>query len=191
MTRPATEPAAELAAEPGTESYGEPVTVGLIWAEAAGGVIGREGTLPWHLPEDLAHFRETTRGATVLMGRRTWESLPARFRPLPGRRNVVLTRDPGWAQAGAQLAASVPAALAECAGRVWVIGGAQAYRAAMPYASRVVCTELEQAFTGDVYAPGLDASWSCLGSDPAKGWHTSRTGLRYRITSWERPATPG
>lgn len=68
--------------------------IGLVWAQSANGVIGRDGTLPWHLPEDLKHFRALTTGATVLMGRRTWESLPPRFRPLPGRRNVVLSRTP-------------------------------------------------------------------------------------------------
>ncbi|WP_353809526.1 dihydrofolate reductase [Agromyces sp. SYSU T00194] len=86
--------------------------IGLIWAEARGGVIGRDGVMPWHLPEDLAHFRDVTRGAPVIMGRRTWESLPPRFRPLPGRRNIVVSRDPAAAFDGAEHAASVPAALA-------------------------------------------------------------------------------
>ena len=77
--------------------------IGLIWAQAANGVIGRGGALPWHLPEDLAHFRDTTRGSTVVMGRRTWDSLPDRFRPLPGRRNVVLTRHDTWTADGAEV----------------------------------------------------------------------------------------
>jgi dihydrofolate reductase len=168
------------------ESVTEPTTVALIWAEAAGGVIGRDGALPWHLPEDLAHFRDTTRGGSVLMGRRTWESLPPRFRPLPGRRNLVLTRDPGWSAGGAEVVGSMAAALAASAGSVWVIGGAQVYLSALPYATRVERTQLEQSVPGDVFAPELDAGWSCVRSDPEVGWHTSRTGLCYRITRWER-----
>ncbi|HEX2809185.1 MAG TPA: dihydrofolate reductase [Kineosporiaceae bacterium] len=184
MTEASTEPATR----PETAPITVPPTVALIWAEAAGGVIGREGSLPWHLPEDLAHFRDTTRGATVLMGRRTWESLPPRFRPLPGRRNVVLTRDPGWSATGAEVAGSIPAALAASADPVWVIGGEQVYRAALRYASRVVRTQVDRTVSGDAYAPALDGGWRCVPSDPEDGWHTSRTGLRYRITNWERPA---
>jgi dihydrofolate reductase len=188
VTQPLTEPVTELVTELVTEPGGRPAAVALIWAEAAGGVIGRDGALPWHLPEDLAHFRGTTRGATVLMGRRTWESLPARFRPLPGRRNLVLTRDPCWSDAGAQAVGSLPAALAASSGPVWVIGGAQAYRAAIRYATRAVRTEVELTVTGDVYAPDLDADWRRVPADPDPGWLTSRTGLRYRITYWERPS---
>ena len=180
MTWPDGDPAVPTQAATG------PPAVALIWAEAAGGVIGRDGALPWHLPEDLAHFRDTTRGGTVLMGRRTWESLPPRFRPLPGRRNLVLTRDPGWSAAGAEAVGSMATALAACAGPVWVIGGAQVYLAALPYATRVERTQLEQAVPGDVYAPDLDGGWNCVRSDPEAGWHTSRTGLRYQFTRWVR-----
>ena len=91
---------------------GHPGSLGLIWAQARGGVIGAGGTMPWHLPEDLAHFRAATMGAPVIMGRRTWESFPDRFRPLPGRRNIVVTRDPEWADAGAEAAGSLDEALA-------------------------------------------------------------------------------
>src|SRR4051794_41456904 len=97
-------------------------TVAMVWAQAHGGVIGAEGGLPWHLPEDLALFRRLTMGSPVVMGRRTWESLPERFRPLPGRANVVLTSDPGWSAAGAHRAASVEEVLAE-RDSFWVIGG--------------------------------------------------------------------
>ena len=82
-------------------------TVSLVWAQARGGVIGAGGLLPWHLPEDLALFRELTTGSTVVMGRRTWESLPPRFRPLPGRTKVVMTTDPGWSADGAGASSSV------------------------------------------------------------------------------------
>jgi dihydrofolate reductase len=88
------------------------VTVSLIWAEARGGVIGDGGGIPWHVPEDMAHFRELTAGSTVVMGRKTWDSLPERFRPLPGRRNVVVTRQHDWAAQGAEPADSVESALA-------------------------------------------------------------------------------
>ena len=98
-------------------------------------MIGANGALPWHLPEDLKLFRERTTGSTVVMGRRTWESLPERFRPLPGRTNVVLTSDPGWSAEGARRAGSVDDVLAE-PGAVWVIGGGAVYAAFLPHADR-------------------------------------------------------
>ncbi|MBQ0961214.1 dihydrofolate reductase [Ideonella sp. 4Y11] len=116
----------------------------LIAALARGRAIGRANQLPWHLPEDLAHFRRSTQGAPVLMGRRTWESLPERFRPLPGRRNLVLSRQAGLACPGAEVVGSVPEALARCAGvpRVFVIGGAELYVQALPLADELLLTEL-------------------------------------------------
>ena len=78
--------------------------LGLVWAQARGGVIGKDGGMPWHVPEDLAHFKAVTSGHPVIMGRRTWESFPARFRPLPGRRNIVVTASPSWAEPGAERA---------------------------------------------------------------------------------------
>jgi len=89
----------------------------LILARAANGVIGRDNRMPWHLPEDLAHFKRTTLGCPVVMGRKTWDSLPPRFRPLPGRANIVLSRDTAWQADGAQRAASLDEALALCAGQ--------------------------------------------------------------------------
>ena len=85
--------------------------VGLIWAEARGGVIGAEGGMPWHVPEDLAHFKAVTLGAPVIMGRKTWDSLPERFRPLSGRENVVITRQQDWTADGARRAATVSEAV--------------------------------------------------------------------------------
>jgi dihydrofolate reductase len=161
--------------------------LGLIWAEAADGVIGRDGAIPWHVPEDAAHFRAVTTGATVVMGRRTWDSLPARFRPLPGRRNVVLTRRPGWSAEGAEPAADLAEALARAGdGDVWVIGGAEVYAAALPLADRVERTEVDLTVAGDTRAPRLGAQWRCVRRDPADGWHTSRTGVRYRIERYHR-----
>jgi dihydrofolate reductase len=151
--------------------------IGLIWAQAANGVIGRDNAIPWRIPEDLAHFRAVTSGSTVVMGRRTWESLPARFRPLPGRRNVVLTRDRSWAAPGAEVAHDLPSALV---GDAWVMGGADVYAAALPLADVVELTELREDFAGDVHAPTLDGSWTVAAEDPAQGWHESSSGLHYR-----------
>src|SRR6185369_1658727 len=134
---------------PGHQGAGGGV-IGLIWAQSANGVIGRDGELPWHLPEDLRHFRTVTAGAAVLMGRRTWESLPPRFRPLPGRRNLVLSSTP---QEGVETFPDLASALGVVAGDLWVIGGAAVYRAALPFADRIVVTELRESFEGDTHAP--------------------------------------
>ena len=138
-----------------------PARLHLIYARAANGVIGCNGALPWHLPEDLAHFKRTTLGCPVLMGRKTWDSLPLRFRPLPGRVNIVVTRDADWAAVGAQVAHSLEAARDLCppGSDAWVIGGAQIYAQALPLASSVVVTEIAQDFEGDAFAPDLGADW--------------------------------
>jgi dihydrofolate reductase len=166
------------------------VTVSCIWAQAHDRVIGTEGRLPWHLPEDLRLFKERTAGSTVVMGRRTWESLPARNRPLPGRRNVVLSRDPAWSADGAQRAGSVADALA-AAGDCWVIGGAAVYAAFLPHARRVVVTDVDLAVDGDVRAPALDVGWRPVARIPDDGWATSATGLRHRVTEYERVSAAG
>jgi dihydrofolate reductase len=153
------------------------VTVTLIWAQATNGVIGRDGGLPWHLPEDLAEFKRRTTGQTVVMGRRTWESLPAKFRPLPGRRNVVLTRDRSWSADGAQVVHDLASALT---GDVFVIGGAAVYREALPYADRVLRTEIDLAVDGDAFAPHLGAQWAV---SAAGDWQLSSTGLRFRVVT--------
>ena len=130
----------------------------LVAAVAHGGVIGREGTIPWRIPEDMARFRELTTGHTVVMGRRTWDSLPDRFRPLPGRRNVVLTRNPAWRADGADVAESLEAALAllEQESRVYVIGGAELYAAALPLADELLLTEIALDVAGDTFFPTYD-----------------------------------
>jgi dihydrofolate reductase len=150
--------------------------IGLVWAQSANGVIGRDGELPWHLPEDLKHFRAVTSGAAVLMGRRTWESLPPRFRPLPGRRNLVLSATP---QEGAETFADLSSALAAVDGDLWVIGGAAVYRAALPVADRIVVTELRESFEGDTYAPEVGRPAGSVGE-----WLESSTGLHYRFLTW-------
>jgi dihydrofolate reductase len=132
----------------------------LIAAVARNGVIGRDDALPWRLPEDLQHLRRVTMGFPVIMGRKTWDSLPERFRPLPGRRNIVVTRDPAWRAAGAEAVASLDAALA-LAGDVaqaFVIGGGELYRAALDHTDELVLTEIERDFDGDARFPDFDRS---------------------------------
>ena len=157
--------------------------VGLIWAQSTSGVIGRDGGIPWRLPEDQARFKELTMGHTVVMGRLTWESLPAKVRPLPGRRNVVLTRRADYAAEGADVIADLDDALTDES--TWVIGGAEVYAAALPVATRCVVTEVEIDLprrNGDAVAPVLDEGW--VGA--AGEWQTSRSGLRYRFYSYQR-----
>ena len=165
------------------------MTVGLVWAQARGGVIGADGGLPWHLPEDLARFKALTTGATVVMGRRTWESLPASVRPLPGRRNVVLSRRAGWTAPGADVVDSLAAALDGRPGDVWVIGGGAVYAAALPRAERAVVTEVDLTVAGDTWAPVLGEGWTVLGTEPAgpgRRWLRSRTGTAYRVLTYAR-----
>ena len=154
----------------------------LIWAQANGGVIGRDNDIPWQLPEDMAHFKELTLGSTVVMGRLTWESLPERFRPLPGRRNVVVTRQADYLADGADVVTSLTDAPLEDA---WVIGGAQIYAQALPLAGRCEVTEVEvdlRREDDDALAPALDASWCGTAGD----WLTSSSGLRYRFLAYVR-----
>lgn len=185
--------------------------VGLVWAEAHGGVIGAAGGMPWHVPEDLAHFKAVTLGAPVVMGRKTWDSLPERFRPLPGRANLVVTRQSDWNSDGAQRAGSLDEALALAAesqtasaasaaavgtdaaagpgaadGQVWVIGGGELFREAIGRADRLEVTELDVDVEGDAFAPPIDAGWTRSAVDPDTGWHTSRAGIRYRFVTYTR-----
>ncbi|GAB2849074.1 dihydrofolate reductase [Lentzea nigeriaca] len=150
--------------------------IGLIWAQSLNGVIGRDNAIPWHIPEDMKHFREITAGAAVLMGRLTWESLPPRFRPLPGRRNLVLSRTP---QEGAETFDSLEKALADVTGDLWVMGGSAVYAATLPFADRVEVTEVLETFEGDTYAPKIDREPVRVGD-----WQESSSGLHYRFVSY-------
>jgi len=162
--------------------------IGLIWAQAHGGVIGAQGGMPWHVPEDLAHFKKTTLDAPVVMGRRTWQSFPDRFRPLPGRRNIVVTSHDDLGE-GAEAVRSLDDALRLAAGDdpewIWVIGGGQLYRAAIARADRLEVTELDLDVAGDTLAPET-AGWRVVDARPPDGWTTSRTGIRYRFVRMER-----
>ena len=163
----------------------------MVWARSRDGVIGADGALPWHLPEDLRLFRALTLGSTVVMGRRTWESLPPRFRPLPGRRNVVLSTTLDPAEADVEVARSVDEVLAR-GNELWVIGGGAVYRAFLPHAAEVVVTEVDARPPGDTRAPELGPEWLPGERLPATGWAESSGGLRFRVSLWRRPgAVPG
>ena len=154
----------------------------LIYARAANGVIGKDNTLPWHLPEDMAHFKQLTQGCHVIMGRKTWDSLPPRFRPLPGRTNIVVTHQDDWQAEGAQRASSLDDARARCDAvqTVWVIGGAQLYAQALPLADCVEVTEIDKDFDGDAYAPVLGPEWA----ESARSQHVSTNGLPFRFVTY-------
>jgi dihydrofolate reductase len=157
--------------------------IAIVVAHAANGVIGREGELPWRLPSDLRHFRELTTGHAVVMGRTTWESLPPSFRPLPERRNIVLSRRPGYVADGAEVFDSLDSALAACDGDCFVIGGDATYRQALPLASRVYATHVDADVEGDAYfSPLLQSDWRCVeSSDPI-----AENGYTFTFRTFER-----
>ncbi|NCN71771.1 MAG: dihydrofolate reductase [Rhodoferax sp.] len=156
----------------------------LIFARAANGVIGRHNTLPWHLPEDMAHFKRTTLGCPVIMGRKTWDSLPPKFRPLPGRLNIVVTRQPDWQAEGAQVAHSITQACTLCPpeSTAWVIGGAEVYAQALPLATLAVVTEIDAVFEGDAFAPAFGSEWF----EVARENQRSSTGLHFSFVTYHQ-----
>lgn len=171
------------------------MTLGLIWAQTRNGVIGSGGAMPWHLPEDARHFRRLTTGSTVVMGRKTWESLPPRFRPLPDRRNLVVTRQTDWTAAGAEVFGSFEDALGAAEGSTWVIGGGELYRATIGSADVLEVTEIDLEVAGDTRAPDIDSSrWHAQHLDrpqardrgPEGDWAVSAGGLRYRFVRYVR-----
>lgn len=160
----------------------------MIWAQDRDRGIGRDGSLPWDLPEDMAHFRDTTRGFPVIMGRVQWESLPERFRPLPGRENIVLSRDGAYDAPGAQVVSTLDDALQVVEGRdAWIIGGGQVYELAMPHADVLVVTTIDVGSGADTFAPTIDpARWRQAERAPEAGWTTAANGLRFAISRYER-----
>jgi len=154
----------------------------LIFARAANGVIGYKNTLPWQLPEDMAHFKRSTLGCPVIMGRKTWDSLPSKFRPLPGRLNIVVTRQPDWQAPGALTAHSLTEACALCPAdsEAWVIGGADIYAQALPLASSAVVTEIDAPFEGDAYAPQFGPEWVETAREPQQ----SSSGLKFSFVRY-------
>jgi dihydrofolate reductase len=157
--------------------------VTLVVARARDGAIGRGNTLPWHLPEDLKHFKATTLGHPIVMGRRTFESIG---RPLPGRRTIVVTTAPDWQHPGCERAGSLDEAIGLCAGatEVFVVGGARLFEAALPRADRLVVTEIDlEVPDADTFFPPVDTGrWRCTDRRDAVG----ASGLAYAILTWER-----
>ena len=160
------------------------MTVSLLAAVARTGVIGRDGGLPWRLPEDMAHFRDVTIGHPVVMGRTTWDSLPERFRPLPGRQNVVVTRNPAWSAEGAERASSLDEALALAGGaeRVSIIGGGEIFGAALPYADELLLTEIELDVDGDTFFPPSEGF-----VETAREERVGEDGTRFAFVTYRRP----
>ncbi len=164
--------------------------INLIWAQAKDRVIGKNGKMPWHLPEDLAHFKRTTLGHPVIMGRKTWDSLPLRFRPLPGRMNVVISSDAptreNLSKIGTSPAQNLREALLICeqmgSNEVWVIGGAQIYAQALPLAHKLVVTEIDGVFEGDAFAPPIDTRWREAGREQM----TAASGLKLDFVTYLR-----
>ncbi|MEV4637047.1 dihydrofolate reductase [Actinoplanes sp. NPDC049548] len=154
----------------------------MIWAEARGGVIGADGGIPWRVPGEQKIFKDRTMGATVVMGRATWDSLPDRVRPLPGRRNVVLTRRPGWSATGATAVSSADELL-EKYDDFWVMGGESVYTALLPHAGHIVRTRIDLEVVGDTFAPALGPQWQVAA---AGDWQTADNGVRFVVEDLER-----
>ncbi len=157
--------------------------IAIVVAHASNRVIGRDGELPWRLPSDLRRFRELTVGHTVVMGRRTWESLPDAYRPLPRRRNLVLSGDPSFRAGGAEVLPSLEAALAACDGDCFVIGGEAAYREALPRCDRLYATEIDADVEGDAFFPDIEpGDWRCV----EEGAPLLESGYGLRFRTYER-----
>ena len=163
--------------------------IGLIWAQARNRVIGKNGVMPWHLPEDLAHFKRVTLNHPVVMGRKTWDSIPPKFRPLPGRTNIVVTRQADWHEKGAQCSSSLREALQQCenSNQVWVIGGAQIYAQALPLADELVVTEISADFDGDAFAPAIGPEWHEI----ARERIAAANGQPLAFVTWRRSGRTG
>ena len=152
----------------------------LVVAIADNGVIGKDGGIPWHISEDLKRFKALTLNHTIVMGRKTWDSLPRK--PLPGRVNVVVTRQKGWSAEGAITASSLGQATAGTSGTVMVIGGAEIYERALPLASRIELTEVHKPFDGDARFDLNRAGWK----ETAREDHVTPDGLRYSYVTLTR-----
>lgn len=140
----------------------------LIAAVARNGVIGHDGAIPWHLPQEFAHFKKSTMGHTLVMGRATYDSIG---RALPGRTTIVLTRDPDWSADGVTTAATLTEALERAAGEVYVAGGASVYAEAMAYADRQLISEIPLEPEGDTFYPAIDeTAWRVADREPHEGF---------------------
>ena len=169
--------------------------IGLVWAQTTSGVIGRDGDMPWHLPEDLKHFNKVTSGHPVIMGRKTWLSFPDQYRPLPNRTNIVITRQENWSGTpeaeGAVVVKSLDDALLESqfapgCEAIWILGGGEIFRQSVDLANIAVVTTIDLEADGDTHAPQLGPDWEAEDSVPREGWLTAANGTRYRFTKWNR-----
>lgn len=174
--------------------------VPMIWAQTSGGVIGDDGGMPWHLPEDFQHLKTMTAGCPIIMGRRTWESLPSSVRPLPGRRNMVITGDASRAAEIQAAGGETASCLAEAYRRVleaghepdrpvWIFGGNSVYTEAISsgLTDAAVITVIDLDVDGDTHAPELDpGEWELWTHEPPEGWLTAANGLRYRFETRRR-----
>jgi dihydrofolate reductase len=157
----------------------------IVVAHSRNRVIGHRGALPWHLPSDLRRFKQLTVGRTVVMGRKTFESLPDAYRPLPERRNLVLSADPAYEAPGAEVYPSLDAALTACEHDCVVIGGETLYAQALPLAERVHVTHVEAEPAGDAFFPELpDAAWRCV----ERSQPTVENDLAFAFHTYERAA---
>ena len=175
----------------------------VIAAVARNGVIGKDNQLLWHIPEDMAHFKTLTAGQSVLMGRKTWESLPPRFRPLPGRRNIVISRQVDYAAPGAEVAGSLENALnlastaindasAPATAAIFIIGGAEIYAQAIALADRLDITEVDLAPEGDTWFPEISTvDWEKIPKTPPEKTPSSASGTGFAFVTWQRKGRPG
>lgn len=166
--------------------------VSLIWAQSRNKVIGTEGRIPWRLLEDMQHFTRCTDNGVVIMGRKTWESLAPIYRPLPRRRNIVITRQPGYDAVGGEVVNSLEDAFIRCTEpmrAVWVIGGSEIYHEAMPFASTLIVTELHDPYHGDTFAPDIDPT---LWFEVNRSNHRAANGIAFDKVCYLRrsPAQP-
>ncbi|GAA2373732.1 dihydrofolate reductase [Gordonia cholesterolivorans] len=161
------------------------MTITLVWAQDRAGAIGRAGAIPWRVPEDMRRFKEITGGSTVIMGRKTWESLPTAVRPLPGRRNIVITRARDYRADGAEIVAGLEAALDAAGEAAAVIGGGEIYAAAIDRATHLRVTEIDVLVDGaDAFAPVVDPDrWESV---TVGEWLYSSTGTLYRFIDYRR-----
>jgi dihydrofolate reductase len=165
-----------------------PAILGMIWAQGRRGVIGANGSVPWDLPEDRAHFESVTMGHPVVMGRRTWDSLAAENRPLAGRTNYVITRNDDWHPSGAIVVRSLDHALDAIGDQeAWIIGGAQIFSEAVGRANLAVVTEINHSYHGEAYAPGLGSEWVIEAAEPPKGWSVGSNRTEFRIVTYRKP----
>jgi dihydrofolate reductase len=161
------------------------VKVSLVAAVARGGVIGNGNAIPWRIPEDAQRFRALTMGHPVVMGRRTWDSLPDRFRPLPGRRNVVVTRNADWQANGAERAGSLEDGLhlLDGAPQAFVIGGGELYADALPLADELLLTEIDVDIDGDTWFPSWDRT---AFEETSREQHVSANGTPFAFVTYAR-----